>query len=232
MTKSEASVSKASKASPLKAKQKDSTTVRSAARKPPVPFSITAKAETSSASPANKKKRPRIEASRQRSCKSTATTVSQGGKQQDRELLTTTPLCVVPEGICGSNQMVTIANGEHDAPDTKRRRLDDGKYSEPLNGVTEADVAAEDTSSPGSPVTSDGGCTEPALDLDIFTGDMLPPLLGGGEDGLGFEGGDVEAVLSGSNEVDMFELASASCGVLNGLDTRFGAFDLDSLQNF
>lgn len=125
-----------------------------------------------------------------------------------------------------------------DDRDVKRRRVDESKREKPSDSVTDVeglsrgDAAAEDMMSPGSPVTSDGGCTEPTLDLDIFSCGVLPPLLDGGEDGLGFGGEDVVAVLGSSNEVDMFGLASPPCGALNMLDTRFGPFDLDNLQTF
>lgn len=96
--------------------------------------------------------------------------------------------------------------------------------------IVEADV--DIFASPGSPVTSEGGLSEHSLGLDLFSCDVLPALIGGEGESLALGAEDVGAILSGEGDVGMFGYASPSCGTLNGLDTRFGPFDLDNLQSF
>lgn len=60
--------------------------------------------------------------------------------------------------------------------------------------------------------------------------------MGNEGEGLTIDAEDVGALLggdvNGEAEVGMFGYGSPACGALNGLDTRFGSFDLDNFQNF
>lgn len=102
----------------------------------------------------------------------------------------------------------------------------------PKKQTVESPPALEDALvlSPGSPVTSDGDASDHLMDLDVFSCDMLPPLIPRDGDGLALDADDVGAII-GESDAELFGYGS-SCGALPGLDTRFGPFDMDNLQGF
>lgn len=85
--------------------------------------------------------------------------------------------------------------------------------------------------SPGSPVSSDGDMSEETLGLNVFSCDILPPLIPRDGDALELGGDDVGAIINVVDEAELFGYGSP-CGALNSLDTRFGPFDLDNIQSF
>lgn len=102
---------------------------------------------------------------------------------------------------------------------------------------------------PGSPVTSDvssGGGQQKSLDCELFSG-TLPPLSTVSEgvaakigDELLLHEGDVDAAILADATSVLFANAHQSpppvqqhsAGALQGLDTRFGPFELDNLQSY
>lgn len=113
-----------------------------------------------------------------------------------------------------------------------------------LAAALSAAMGADPDALPGSPVTSDGGGgDEKSLDCELFSGTMLPPLSTVSEgvaakmgDELLLHEGDVDAAILADATSVLFPSAppqlAQGASALQGLDTRFGPFELDNLQSF
>lgn len=211
----------------------------------PVGNRITSKVEISAATVAlnvNKKKRPRSETSRKGK---TIVPVIQSDAPSTDESSGTIPslseFCFSSDGMGFDSPSSTApatpktVKRKASRPSSKKRKTNTNKKSgtatvESSPPAVDADV--DIFSSPGSPVTSESGLSEHSLGLDLFSCDVLPPLMEGDGEPLALGADDVGALLTGDGDVGMFGYASPSCGTLNGLDSRFGPFDLDNFQNF
>lgn len=193
---------------------------------------------------ANKKKRPRTEVTRKGN---TSVPVQGSNAPSMDESSGTIPslsdFCFsTTEGIDIGSAPTTApgtpkaAKRKGSRPASKKRKTN--SEANKKSGTAETSPAAtveanvDKFASPGSPVTSEGDLSEHSLGLDLFSCDVLPPLVGGESESLALGGEDVGGILSGEGDVGMFGYPSPSCGTLNGLDTRFGPFDLDNLQSF
>lgn len=139
-----------------------------------------------------------------------------------------------PAELCLASELKEMADKEAESLKVSRRKVVRAtkrrKVEKPNVAIPEPELYA--AGSPGSPVTIDSGLSDDSLDLDLFSCDVLPPLIGGEGDALGLGADDVGAILNGHPDENVFGYVSPPSATLNGLDTRFGPFELDNLQSF
>lgn len=178
--------------------------------------------------PTNKKKRPRTDTNPQKTAPvlpTSLTAVESIFSPGSTPSISPNVSCADLTSQLGlTSQHALVANGTV----VKRRKISDESQVCQDQSISKmsGNVKEELAFSPGSPVTSDSGLSEPSLELDLFSCDMLPSFINENQHLVG----DVSDILKTEDD-GLFSFGDTEGDGLGGLE-RFGPFDLDNLNGF